>query len=181
MNQYYHCCLTCPSCHAPHDKLSVKSNKSFKILENGIAICSHCNCHFECKITMDYKNDSFNEPLFWKIIPNFIEKSYISWIKTKPVGNFIIYWPWENVKFIPLLINEYIKINGLKRPIVVYSPNIQRSKDSNNYKNSSQHSPYPNVLWEFLIEIKNSDYNKPEWQKNLFKKVKLHPLKGVAS
>ncbi|AKB37292.1 hypothetical protein MSSAC_2702 [Methanosarcina siciliae C2J] len=45
--------------------------------------------------------------LFWKIVPNKLEERYIEWLCSKPKGQFLITWPWNEVRFLPLIASEY--------------------------------------------------------------------------
>ncbi|MCL4325265.1 MAG: hypothetical protein M1481_00280 [Candidatus Thermoplasmatota archaeon] len=48
-------------------------------------------------------------PLLWEVKPNDIEEGYIDWVKQlESAGNFLVTWPWNHVKFIPLLAVEYL-------------------------------------------------------------------------
>ncbi|AKB27957.1 hypothetical protein MSSIT_1238 [Methanosarcina siciliae T4/M] len=64
-------------------------------------------------------------PLIWKVVPNEIEKSYLDWIKDDPKGIFLITWPWNDIRFTPLLVSEYL-LTFPKRKVAVignYSTN----------------------------------------------------------
>ncbi|MDD5186804.1 MAG: hypothetical protein PHF57_01185 [Methanoregula sp.] len=38
---------------------------------------------------------------------NEIEKKYVEWAIQKPIGIFLITWPWPDVRFLPVLLTEY--------------------------------------------------------------------------
>ncbi|WP_460373379.1 hypothetical protein [Methanocalculus sp. MC3] len=73
-------------------------------------------------------------PLFWCVEPNTIEKSYIEWVAEKPQGVFLITWPWEEVRFIPILLSEY-QIKNSKSNIVVIGDYGKAIQDANQITN----------------------------------------------
>ncbi|MDA8055063.1 MAG: hypothetical protein M0Z77_05355 [Thermoplasmatales archaeon] len=61
-----------------------------------------------------------NMPLVWEIKPNIIEEEYIKWVSqlNSPL-HIIVTWPWDTVKFIPILAVEYLTTNKDKRMMIV--------------------------------------------------------------
>jgi len=122
MKNYYHSCFTCPQCHEPH-KGSPADLIQLTLLENGNLICSVCGTEFRQMVRLPqnlpcinrYRPhtglpvsdiDTANFPLHWNVVPNVIEKEYIEWVLEKPGGNFLITWPWKEIRFIPILLTE---------------------------------------------------------------------------
>lgn len=147
----------------------MKSAKSFSIFPNDEAACHQCNCRFKTIISGKFNDFEINHPLFWEIIPNPIEQSYLDWLIINPTGIHIVYWPWKEVKFTPIMLSEFIQNSLLNRPIIVYSPNIQILKSNNKFHGVPPYSPYPNILWRWLIKIDYENYEIPVWRKPLNK------------
>jgi|GEM_PF-1105717 len=125
MRNYYHACIICPTCHEPYSD-SYSDFVSLILNKNGRIVCNSCNSEFNHLIDFSGKKKFLNTyrtlinhstyplskeigkiPLFWYIKPNTIEESYIEWVAEKPKGIFLITWPWEEVRFIPILLTEY--------------------------------------------------------------------------
>lgn len=114
MRKYYHLYPTCPSCHAPHTTPGpVERDK------NGYFICRECGAIFKEKIIFDPKLFPHTVkllgeyadrgiPVVWGVDFNSIETAYMEWIADAPSGIYYITWPWNKVKFIPALVNEYL-------------------------------------------------------------------------
>lgn len=45
--------------------------------------------------------------IFWGVEPNTVECAYIDWVCNRPRGQFMITWPWRDVRFLPVLAAEY--------------------------------------------------------------------------
>ena len=138
MRIYYHKFITCPDCHAPHNGGSL--NKMTDGEENITYKCETCGAHFRESVDLlSGNNDSIGTintlktygieepqkylekfPLTWKIKSNAIEKEYMNWIGRVQKGKFIITWPWERVKFLPLLIDTYLSGYPDSNIVVIY-------------------------------------------------------------
>ena len=137
MRKYYHSCITCPTCHEPYVD-SYSDFVSLILKENGRIICNSCNSEFnhlidfsdQKKFPETYRtiinHNSFpiskeigKIPLYWWVEPNTIEKSYIEWVAEKPQGIFLITWPWEEVRFTPILLSEYLTKHPKSNIVVV--------------------------------------------------------------
>lgn len=117
MKNYYHSCFTCPQCHEPH-KGSSADIIQLTLLGNGNLFCSGCETEFHQRVRLPKNSlcinrhstniglDRANFPLYWNVVPNIIEREYIGWSLEKPGGNFLITWPWREVRFIPILLTE---------------------------------------------------------------------------
>ncbi len=138
MRIYYHKFITCPDCHTPHNGGSLS-----KITAEGENItykCDTCGAHFRESVELlsgnNYSIDTINTlktygieepqkylkkfPLTWKIKLNAIEKEYMNWIGSIYSGKFLITWPWERVKFLPLLIDTYLSRCSDSNIVVIY-------------------------------------------------------------
>ena len=133
MRIYYHFYPTCPNCHEPHIIGSLLERIDDEYLK-----CSSCGAHFRSRIDL-FSSDKFantvdvvinNEgkkaeeylsglPLVWGIRANRIEDEYIRWVNRTSRGKFLITWPWREIKFIPLLVSEYLLNNPTKKVVVV--------------------------------------------------------------
>jgi len=161
MNKFFHFWLTCPSCHEPHiDSASTKPLREF----NGIIQCQNSDCRANFKPFLKLSRREYDHiskeivkkglPLFWEIIPNPIEQSYLNWIEknNEIEGIHLITWPFDNVKFIPLLILEYKRNNPKTGPILVFSKKINKGDPHEGIK-----SPQHNVLYKCLGISDNAD------------------------
>ncbi|MHA1195193.1 MAG: hypothetical protein ACTSRH_02270 [Promethearchaeota archaeon] len=164
MRQYFHCYPTCPYCHEPFvlgALLKINNNEVF---------CSSCNSYFKRYInlliydkfpkTIDIIRKSDGEPsikylktipLIWKIETNIIENEYISWIKKNPRGKFLITWPWREVKFIPLLVSEFLLEYPNKKVVII--------GDISNDNIDINEIGFPKIdeIFENLIYLKNTN------------------------
>ena len=133
MRIYYHLYPTCPNCHEPH-----VNGSPLERIDNENLRCSSCGVHFRSRIDL-FSSDRFvntvdaiinNEgeraedylsdlPLVWGIGANRIEDEYIRWMDKIDRGKFLITWPWKTVRFIPLLVSEYLLNNPTKKVVVV--------------------------------------------------------------
>jgi len=134
MRIYYHFYPTCPNCHEPHANGSPLKKTGDRILK-----CTHCGTYFRECIDFISASDKFeltvktiveregrkvkktlaNFPLVWRIKANRIEREYLEWICNSPPGKFLVTWPWRTVKFIPILVLEYLIRNPEKRAVVI--------------------------------------------------------------
>jgi len=132
MKIYYHFYPTCPACHEPH-----VSGATLERSGNDLK-CSSCGAHFRKGVdlvssgkfpkTVDAvirsegeraRNELTRIPLLWEVRPNIVEDGYIRWLRKIEKGRFLITWPWKEVKFIPLLLAEYLLDNPDKKAVVV--------------------------------------------------------------
>ncbi len=132
MRVYYHFYPTCPYCHEPHDRGS-----SLEKIDNENLKCPSCGAHFCSRINLLSSEGFANTldavinkeggaekylsklPLVWGVRPNKVEEEYILWVNRTGRGKFLITWPWKNVKFIPLLVSEYLLNNPAKKVVVI--------------------------------------------------------------
>lgn len=116
MKKYYSCYPICPNC------LNPASNDIYLIEDNekNVFICNSCNSKFRNVINYDQENDLITQfPLFSEIKLNIIEFSYIGWILSDDFeGKFFITWPWDNVRFFPILLSEYFQKFGVNKVVV---------------------------------------------------------------
>lgn len=157
--------------------------------------CSNCGTYFFNQISLDEYEKTFNliednleniekrVPLIWDLNLNIIEKSYLEWLNPNVKGKFLITWPWNDVKFIPLLISEYA-LNFPNQKIVVldYMDNIE---DINNINISKPDmDSILNKLYFFdsnsnneldpEIKRESNKFNKKKQKNILFKSKKIH-------
>ena len=115
----------CPNCLEP-----LKESKNLIQLDENIFQCSNCGSFFKNEISFTNSNGlTIDFPLFTEVQLNKIEKSYVDWILKGTDGNYLITWPWKEVKFIPILISEYLsKFENNKIIIFTKSTNIEKFK-----------------------------------------------------
>lgn len=131
MKQFFHSYPTCPCCHEPNLNGSV-----LEVLDPGSERykCSFCNVYFFKNIDFsafpktwnlmkdgkeDYELHVADIPLLWKINSNIIEKSYFNWLDGEITGKYLVNWPWDEVKFLPLLVSNFALENPGKKIAVI--------------------------------------------------------------
>ena len=134
MRIYYHLYPACPNCHEPH-----VNGSPLERIDNENLRCSSCGARFRSRLDLCSFKDRFMNtikavistegeraeaylsglPLIWGIRANRIESEYIQWVNRTERGKFLITWPWKEVKFIPLLVSEYLLNNPAKKVVVV--------------------------------------------------------------
>lgn len=154
MREYYHFYPVCPRCHAP----STLNSRLIRE-DNGMLRCISCDIIFPERVNLADKikfrktietvrslhgraDGLENLPLVWKVDLNFIEREYIRWC-LQARGRFLITWPWREVKFIPVLISEYL-LNRKKDRVVVICRHGLDSDDRT--------VPYP-AQWELFEHL----------------------------
>ena len=164
---YFHIYPTCPCCHEPYKSGSILN---YTDKTRDIIHCNACNTFFSAKIdlsnftkTSTYLLNKKEEypitetPLIWKINPNIIEKSYLSWIKSKINGKYLITWPWKEVRFIPLLISEYLLENPHGKILVVGEVNDPAQSNGTNIN-----YPEMNVIFDYLLYMEEYKSKVPQ-------------------
>ncbi len=144
MRTYYHFAYTCPNCHEPH-----VTGKPIEFVDEKHFRCTSCNALFNTEVnlftesfpeTIKYVTEKEGKksedylshlPLIWKVVPNEIEESYIDWMKDDPKGIFLITWPWDDIRFTPLLASEYL-LTFPKRKVAVVG-NYSTSNENKSY------------------------------------------------
>lgn len=170
MRTYYHFAYTCPNCREPH-----VTGKPIEFVDEKRLRCTSCNALFytevnlfsksfpetvkyvrekEGKISEDYLS---HLPLIWKVVPNEIEKSYLEWIKDNPKGVFLVTWPWNDLRFIPLLASEYLLTFPDKRVAAI--GNYSTNTESKSYVSS--YSSY-NVFSKIVFIEDEDDFLPPK-------------------
>lgn len=148
-----------------------------------LALCNNCNCLFSPLVEFEYSGHPSALPLYWEIVPNLIEKTYLEWLKSSPSGQFLIVWPWRDVKITCLLVHELLKVDDAHRPILVFSPDVVADVDAS--RDYCMQSPSPNVLWRCLFEldVKRPDDLKGPHQKAIYKTIdgisKVHKMRKL--
>ncbi len=179
MRKYYHIYPTCPQCFEPH----IKGSALVKI-DNDLLMCSSCKAYFSNRVDL-ISSQKFSktveavqrsvETIFkdekkkaddiigninkihlpWKVETNIIEDTYIEWLKEVNSGKFLIIWPWREVKFLPILISEYLLNNPDKKMAVV--GDIDRESDQGEIKKPAIDTVFNNLC--FLKEREPYDIN----------------------
>ncbi len=131
--RYFHLSITCPECNEPH-----LNGTPLDKLDSDLVKCNSCGCIFTNKLNFSKerfphtfeevyrKNRTLPEEskstisLSWPVESNPLEKSYIDWLKDlTPPNNILVTWPWKKVKFIPILLIEYLLKNEEKKVAVI--------------------------------------------------------------
>lgn len=178
MDEFCQKCNVCEEENCYWDIYSIK-DKVF----NQVYHCSSCDAVFNKFIDLSEFEDTINKvdglenntaPLIWNIELNKIEEDYINWID-EINGKFLITWPWNEVKFIPILAIEYLTKYPDRKIVIVdeflandsneiFKPNFMEIFESLHY--SKDKIP--------LDEDLKNDYRKFKF-KNIFKKInKFH-------
>jgi len=172
MRTYYYRGITCPNCHEPH-----VNGGAIEILDQSSLRCTSCGAKFNKEVnlcstglfpkTLDYitmrggddtKNYLSRIPLVWKIKPNIIEQAYIDWLSAEKKGFFLITWPWRDVRFIPLLVFEYLLNNPRKRAAVIGNYSTYE-EDKIELSPSSPHA-FINMIYTVNAESFSSEIKK---------------------
>lgn len=131
---YYTYFPICPFCLEP----SIKGSNLIQDEHDlNRFICPNCGNHFKNLIKLE-NDKNFSFPLFSEVKLNSIEKSYVDWIINGEItGKYFITWPWDEVKFLPILLSEYY-LNISEEKIVV----LYKKLDSDKFNDIN----YPLVL-----------------------------------
>ena len=105
MLKYFTDIPICPNCFKP----ALNNNLEQLDINESIIRCSSCGNYFRNSVIIS-QNDEFNFsfPIFSEVKLNKIESSYVDWISKGNMGKFLVTWPWDEVKFIPILIAQYL-------------------------------------------------------------------------
>jgi len=137
MTKYSHQFPTCPVCHCPNSQ-----ELGSLLIDDGELVCSVCGVRFhrsvESIISYDDDDDeSITDLQFaleemgerssrfmgyglpWAVEPNLIERSYLDWIGGIDGGQYLITWPWRDVKIVPLLLSRYLGRKDGAQAIVI--------------------------------------------------------------
>ena len=189
MRTYYYRGITCPNCHEPH-----VNGGAIEILDKSSLRCTSCGAKFKKTINL-HSSELFPEtlnyiieregknakqylsriPLVWKIEPNIIEQAYIDWLSPEKKGFFLITWSWHDVRFIPLLVFEYLMNNPGKRAVVI--GNYSNYKEDKIEITPSTPYAFSNMIYTVNAESVSSEIKKEI--KNLDKKLILKKEKVV--
>lgn len=176
---YYNFYPTCPnrSCHEPH-----KTGKFLEINDETIC-CKTCGSIFSKFLNLEQtigiksyllrcgaeEEQLKRTRLFWKMIPNSLEKAYMDWVCKKPKGQFLITWPWSDVRFLPALAVEYTQTD-LKNRIAIIC-NMEKN-------NIFLSSPSADIAFNHLVYISEHDIiQNEEIKKWLFKYIDKELIK----
>ena len=115
--RYYHFYPTCPSrgCHEPHRDEGVLEG------DDETLRCVTCETEFRRFLNLNFSTETRDflksigateerlekTRIFWGVEPNTVECAYIDWVCNRPRGQFMITWPWRDVRFLPVLAAEY--------------------------------------------------------------------------
>ena len=187
MREYFYYGPVCPCCHSPY---SEHGAYSLKLLKEDVEDIKEYRCENpECQarfVSMinfgstekgkdllanipsscpDYIGKlAYNVPLFWKIELNPIEKAYTEWVtENNPKGAFVVTWPWKTVKFLPILVTEYLQKNPDKRVVIIE----ENSDEKKNYLYQLK----PNRAFEYLAYL-DSKIDEATQNENILKEIK---------
>ncbi|NOR46919.1 MAG: hypothetical protein GQ533_02565 [Methanosarcinaceae archaeon] len=172
MRTYYYRGITCPNCHEPH-----VNGGAIEILDKSSLRCTSCGAKFKKTINL-HSSELFPETfnyiieregenakqylsrirLKWKIEPNIIEQAYIDWLSAETSGFFLITWPWHDVRFIPLLVFEYLMNNPGKRAVVI--GNYSNYKEDKIEISPSSPSVFTNMIYTVNAESVSTKIKK---------------------
>lgn len=129
MRKFFTTIPVCPNCFEVDCNINLKqmdfNEHMFK--------CSNCGCIFRDNNLLDFNELKISFPFFTEVKLNAIESSYVDWVLNDN-GKCLITWPWKTVKFIPILISQYL-IKYPDSKILVFC-NIEQF-EMNKYDDSS--------------------------------------------
>ena len=192
MKKYCHSYPTCPFCLEPHPTGSkVEFVGIFD--KRKVYRCYSCNTFFYTEINLEkfnicnyidyggYSQKKYSFPLLWDIDLNEIEKSYIDWIvNEKPLGNFLITWPNDEVNFIPILVFEYLSNNPNAKVVIIDSFNEFHVRNTNSFS-----KPSYKEVFDYLYYFDEDSFIYQSWNEDissdyrLFRKNKDFILKKI--
>lgn len=158
MNEFFHNYPICPNCLSPlvnysEVKLTDKKKETYR--------CENCGSHFYNR----FHDENYDRGLFWKINLNRIEKSYIAFLNKQKKGKYLITWPWEDVKFSPVLAANYLINNPNHRVIIV--DNLIKQEDS------IYRTPSADVLFDYLFFMNSKDAKTEKYDESLIAAEKV--------
>ncbi|MGC8860920.1 MAG: hypothetical protein ACP5QH_06960, partial [Thermoplasmata archaeon] len=182
--KYYHVYPTCPnrSCNEPH-----KSGAFLEINDDHLR-CTGCGTCF--RETLDLlTSGKFNKTLHaiqnffpsddkeflekfrklkipWEVRLNPIEASYVEWLRSTENGKFLITWPADEVRFIPILVAEYLMDRPEKSAAIV--GNIVK----NSTKDRFIRSPAVNEIYNNIIFLEDSENLKGCSDREIFRECR---------
>lgn len=145
MREYFTDIPICPNCFEPANIIHLEQLK----INNNIFKCNCCGTYFKNHIKTSFGNKNVLFPLFSKINLNKIESSVVDWVYNEMDGKFIITWPWNTVKCLPIILSQFLSKNP-KSKIVVFT-----NSDNFIIDEFKEHS-IPNIL-NSLYFINNSE------------------------
>ncbi|WP_295612024.1 hypothetical protein [uncultured Methanobrevibacter sp.] len=146
MRKYFTNIQFCPNC------FDVVNNRLKHLdINEDILKCDSCGCYFRNNILINNPKDNFLFPQFSEVKLNKIEESYVNWVCDDFDGKYIITWPWESVKFIPILLSQFLFKNSNSKIVVFTNPIYFQSDEFND-------SSLPNIL-NSLYSINNPKDN----------------------
>lgn len=124
--RYYHFFPTCPNrrCHEPHKEGGILEG------DNETLQCMTCGTKFRNFLDLSHHEKFLTLPamvndeqlkktrIFWGVEPNTLEHAYLEWVCTRPAGQFLITWPWKDVRFLSIMASEYVLNTNGKIAIV---------------------------------------------------------------
>ena len=184
--EYYHCYPICPSCFAPskigsYIKIDKNENELLKCTCNSVYYKRFNLSKFEDTLKIvdkkgEYENKSLRLPLLWKIDVNPLEKEYIKWLKTCSSGNYLVTWPWNEVKFIPIAISEFIFHNPNKKVVVIGNINNNKIFNDDNVSYPENNLAFNSLLYLDQIRNKIGDFKELRKEKNSFRDRNIFKL-----
>ena len=146
MRKYFTNIQFCPNCF---DVV----NNSLKHLDinEDILKCDSCGCYFRNNILINNSKGNFLFPQFSEVKLNKIEESYVNWVCDDYDGKYIITWPWKSVKFIPILLSQFLFKNTNSKIVVFTNPMYFKSDEFSD-------SSLPNIF-DSLYSINNPKDN----------------------
>ncbi|WP_321211952.1 hypothetical protein [Methanothermobacter sp. DP] len=182
---YYHDYPVCPNCNEPAitgAPLLMEDDETF--------MCSSCGAFFSRTMYLHRQEKLYNLlkklkgpikkdlSLLWSIKNNPIEKSYLKWLPQISSGKYLITWPWKDVRFIPLLICEYLRIKKNAKIIVVGE--IHDKTDRTEFGLPDPFSAFESLHYieNMSFKLNSEDYREFKRiiskidRKNIFKKKK---------
>lgn len=176
--RYYHSYPTCPNrgCNEPH--------KAGGILEGDDETlrCTACGTKFSRFLDLSYHKKFLTLPagvndeqlkkthIFWGVEPNTLEHAYLEWVCGRPAGQFLITWPWKDVRFLPIMASEYaLNTNG---KIAIVGRVVENGDDFS--------FPAINTVLKNILFINESDISKQDSLRDfLFKYIEKNIIQKI--
>lgn len=156
MYKFFHNYPTCPNCSAP-----IMEYTKVKLSDSGSFRCENCGLHF----FNSFLQGKRRKKIFHGIELNKIEKTYLSFLNKNIPGKFLITWPWDDVKFTPILASNYLFKRPKNKVIIV-------DKFKKDEKNIFSH-PSVDILFKRLYYIDKDDFNNNPIDESLITEDKI--------
>jgi len=150
--------------------------------DNFFYYCPRCMTYFIDKVNLNqftYLSNHLKEcncssfqPLFWDVELNILEKNYIDWfLNEKTDDKYFITWPYDNINFIIILLNEILLKHPNKKILILENDYEMNLNDNKEYTGSPSLNNIIDSTYSYTVVNELSDEIDSE-RKKFHKKLK---------